>query len=514
MPVQKNASEAGQAVLVFVLLVSMFLIGALGWGLDGAQMWAQRQMAQAAADSAAQAGIMSFFDGTNSGSTYGTAPPYSNPATYTCTSADAGTTTPKTPCRYAALNGFTPASGDTVGLAFGDSTTAGAPAVSLSPSSADAVSWMTVTVTRSVSTVFMRIFGINSTTVTASGTAAIVNVLSPVPIIVTHPTMNGSFSVSGTGNIPKIKICGGPRMSVQVNSSSGSSLSATGNPVVDLSHAGPNDPGDCSAGTGADFGNHGNQGSTPFVLSSGTTGTYDPQDSPILDPLSGVSAPAVPAAAPAKVALANGASGCPASPPKACMLYSPGLYTSNITVSNEVAVFKPGIYYMNGASFQTSGGNGYMTMATEFTDTGAGTTGTGWTGNMLVYMTGAGSPAATGTINIGANGSVSLTGSPSGSSYKGILFFVDHNAAAQTYTLDGGGGLSLIGTVYATNSLSTMLTTPSQYQTVHFQGNAGSSTYIAGEIIVSALTLSGTPGITMNLNSAASYIVRQVALVQ
>jgi uncharacterized membrane protein len=43
--------------------MSILLIGALGLAIDGGQMYAHRQMAQAAADAAAQAGIMSIFDG-------------------------------------------------------------------------------------------------------------------------------------------------------------------------------------------------------------------------------------------------------------------------------------------------------------------------------------------------------------------------------------------------------------------------------------------------------------------
>ena len=57
--------EDGQAVILVVVAMSVLLIGALGLAIDGGQMYAQRQMAQAAADAAAQAGIMSIFTGTN-----------------------------------------------------------------------------------------------------------------------------------------------------------------------------------------------------------------------------------------------------------------------------------------------------------------------------------------------------------------------------------------------------------------------------------------------------------------
>jgi hypothetical protein len=270
-------------------------------------------------------------------------------------------------------------------------------------------------------------------------------------------------------------------------------MGANGNPVVDLTHAGPN-------GTGADFGDFGGPTSPNFVLNSGT-GSFVPHASPILDPLSGVSLPAAPTTIGSEdtTTPVSTAQGYPPSPPKPCHFFSPGLWTTNIQVKNEVGVFKPGIYYMRGADFSTAA-NGHVVMASGLPD-GASGTNTGWTGNVLIYMTGTGNPAATGTIDVGANGSVNLVGSPSGSAYQGILFFVDLNAAAATHTLNGGGGLTLVGTICATNTLTGMQTTPSRYQTLSLQGNAGSSTNITGEIIVSALSLSGTPGVVMTLSN-------------
>ena len=130
---------------------------------------------------------------------------------------------------------------------------------------------------------------------------------------------------------------------------------------------------------------------------------------------------------------------------------------------------------------------------------------------MLVYNTG------TGQINIGANGSVSLVGSPNSSSYLGMLFFEDRNAAANTgknaHSMGGGGGLQLLGTIYLTNTLATMNADPTHYQELDLQGTPGSSTYIQGEIIVGTLHMAGNAAITMNLNSNAILDIRQVAMV-
>lgn len=522
-----------------VLAVGIFLMAAVGLAIDGAHLYAQRQLAQAAADAGAQAGIMSIFDGTNSSGTHQF--PAVSGTVYTCASSDA-----RTPCYFAeTLNGFNVASSDTV------TYTPNPAGVSVPGLSSDPINLLQVSVTRNVPATLMKLLGWSTIPVVATATAAIVTVESPVPIIVTHPTLPGSFSISGTGTTPKIKICGGPHRSIQVNSSA-NSINANGNPVVDLSKAGPT-VGSCN-GSGGEFANFGTplpasfQSSTPFVLLPSPNSYV--HASPIQDPLLGVSPPPVPADAPAPVPLANGAYGCPSAPAKACWLYFPGRYTTAIHVQIQTAVFAPGIYYMDGASvnFETAA-NGYMQMATGLTDNSttasvtltAGTlnaggvtsccgTNQGWdgtvaNGGMLVYMTGPSSASGdqVGQINVGANGSVSLIGSPICptapcpaspiTDYKNILFFVDRNAAAQSHSLDGGGGLTLIGTIYAPETVATMTTNPTQYQTVNLQGNAGSATNITGEIIASALTLGGTPGITMTL-SGVPLPLRQVALVK
>jgi Flp pilus assembly protein TadG len=47
-----------------VLALGIFLLAAIGLGIDGSRLYAERQMAQAAADATAQAAMMSIFDGT------------------------------------------------------------------------------------------------------------------------------------------------------------------------------------------------------------------------------------------------------------------------------------------------------------------------------------------------------------------------------------------------------------------------------------------------------------------
>lgn len=351
-----------------------------------------------------------------------------------------------------------------------------------------------------------------ASTISAEATAAITYVDAPVPILIMHPTLSGAFSTNGT---PSITICGGPSRSIQVNSNSATADSNNSNTHVDLSHAGPPDPGNCTTGTGADFAGRTTASTYGFTFQQGTTGHYVYQDSLMQDPLASVSAPSVPTNTGlmgTHVALANGTSGCPASPKKACQLYYPGLYTGGIDGKNSTPVFIPGIYYIQSSSGFDCSANCDIYMGTGFTDT---YTGTSWTGNVLFYNTGpSGNPTNAGAFSLTANGTVNLVGSPPTSAYKGILFFQDRNSQAQTHGLGGGGQMTLQGTIYLTNTLATMATTSSHYQELDLQGGPGSGTLIQGEIIVGKLHLGGNGGITMNLNSNSVILVSQVALVK
>lgn len=481
----RRRGENGQALILVVVAMGIVLIGALGLAIDGAQMYGHRQMAQVAADAAAQAGIMSIFNDTNTAG----AAAFSTSGAFTCTTSDA-----KGPCQYAAANGFGGTAADTVTIDFPGS--GAVPGVTLS--TVDPVTVIRATVQRTLNTGLIRFLGPSTSTVRAIAIAAIVDVVAPVPILVTHPTLPGALSSNGN---PTMRICGGPQRSIQVNSTSSTAVSLNSNTTVDLSKAGPLDSGTCTTGTGADFGDRGGPSAIPTPINVGTTGHYIQPAAVILDPLASVPAPAQPGTAGTDAPLANGVSGCPVAPAKPCGLYSPGNWNGGIDCKNETCVFKPGLYYMNNGGFGNHA-NGLMLMATGFAadpNTGAG---------MVVYSTG------TGTFAVGSNSNATLVGSDAASIYKGILFFQDRSSAAKSHSLGGGGNLSLKGTIYLTNTVATMTGTPTHYQALTLQGNSGNTTYIEGEIIVGTLSLGGTPNITMNLNAAATLHIRQVALVK
>ena len=498
IPVRKRKGESGQAILLVVLAMSIFLLGAAGLAIDASQMYGQRQQAQAAADAAAVAGIMSIFDGSNA--TAGNTRGFSTGSSFTCSTSDA-----RTPCYYAqTLNGFNTAK-DTVKVTPN-------PSLTIPNLSSDSVNMLQVTVSRQLTTTLMQFVSNWNPTVTASATGAIVSIVSPTPIIITHPSIPDALDMNGNTSIT---ITGGPTRSIQINSSNSAAYAGPSSGNVDLSKAGPND-------TGADFGVFGGPTTNPGDVLLGTTGHYLSPASPILDPLAGVTAPS-PASlktgtfTPGKC---TNCTGCPGYPSvTSCTEYTPGLYASGINIKNDTAMFDPGIYYIQSGGFTTKNSTVGMCGTACSSDP---TTKDG----MLIYDTGpaSGGCDASGGFTIDTNSNdvfygagvsaSNLTAAPA-SPYYGILFFEDRSACAQTHTLGQGNGcFSIIGTIYITNTLSIMQKTPTQYQTVDYHGTPCTGVQNFGEIIVSKLSLQGTASINMGLFPTGFLNVRQVALVQ
>ncbi len=495
--------ENGQAIVIVLIALALFLLGGVGLAIDASHLYAQRQMAQAAADSSAQAAVMSVFNRTNTG------PNAFGSVAFDC----AGPSDARTPCVFAGYNGFGKNGDDVVAVDFPGSV----PGVALSEEDDPAV--VRVTVLRTVDTTLLRFLGISNGKVSAQGTAATADVVSPVPIIVLHPTMPASFSKNGSNDIV---ICGGPSRSIQVNSSNAASIGISGvSGRVDLSKAGPKNwtgPNSCS-GEGADFGDFGGPSVYPGTLLLGNDGDYRQPASPIRDPLITVPPPPAQPLALPPVPVPAGAGACPATMPKPCLLYSPGRYIGGIKIKNNFALFLPGIYYIDGGGFKVQS-NGVVQMATGNTDPAACPVPSLETGcGMLVYNTGdASDDTFEITSNAGQLGGVNygnkLLGASDTSLYKGILFFQDRSSPYLKHELQGGGGLELRGTIYLTVTEPTMRTTPGTYQFFELQGTPGSATRIIGMIIVDRLLLGGTADIVMTLDPAAKLHIRQVALVR
>ena len=95
--------EKGQAALIVFVLLAVVLLGVLGLATDYTQVWAHRQMTQAAADAACQAGAADLFlQYTNPSATTSYGIDFSwIGSTYTC---DTAPNSP--PCQYASKNGY------------------------------------------------------------------------------------------------------------------------------------------------------------------------------------------------------------------------------------------------------------------------------------------------------------------------------------------------------------------------------------------------------------------------
>jgi len=303
-----SGGEGGQAVILLVVAMSVFLIGAVGLAIDGGQMYAQRQMAQTAADAAAQAGIMSIFRGTNL-----TAPsPFANsgtsPAPYVCTMTDG-----IAPCVFARDNGFGGTAADTVTLSYPQTV----PGVNLSPATVPAV---TVTVTRTLKMGLMQFLGAATSSITAKATAGLVGAVSHYCVYVLDPSGQDALLVNNGANVT-LNGCG---IAVASAASHGATISYVTLKATDVDIV-----GGCNC-----------TGTYPVIH----TGVL-PQS--VADPFASLPAPAP------GPCVKTGMY----SPPSNTTLV-PGNYCGGITVSNGVTnvTFLSGIYTITGGGVTFSGG--------------------------------------------------------------------------------------------------------------------------------------------------------------
>ncbi|PYV22727.1 MAG: hypothetical protein DMG27_17545, partial [Acidobacteria bacterium] len=363
--------DSGQVTIFVVLALGIFLLGAMGFAVDMANLWFHRQSAQTAADAACTAGAMDLLvDATNAKTTQGG---FTAGTDFDCSGA-----TGVAPCQYAALNGYNASlAKNSSASSLGNEVYATFPA-SVSGVSAGAVPPATLAPTPYIRIdvvdhvqVFLSamLSGSRSQPVHASAVCGLVLASAPTPLLILRPTDPNTLQITGSGGVT---IVGGPSRSIQVNSGNSSAAFITAN--VDLCKGGP-------LFTGSDLGTFGGP-SVPTVLGAcpagtgfrtGPTGRWAYPTSPIADPYAKVVPPTQPAAAPAPTAVAGptattpGVDGCPdrsgsntnqlpdnlvnasgnlvtATP--GCVEYHPGFYNRPIVVKQYTAIFEPGLYYM------------------------------------------------------------------------------------------------------------------------------------------------------------------------
>src|ERR1700688_791113 len=105
---KRQSRESGQAAVFLVLAMGLFLIGSMGFVVDGANLWFHRQSAQTAADAACTAGAMKMLSVAA-----GATPPDPNwiGNSFQCSGSMSGSgdnvpNSGSAPCQYAAFNGY------------------------------------------------------------------------------------------------------------------------------------------------------------------------------------------------------------------------------------------------------------------------------------------------------------------------------------------------------------------------------------------------------------------------
>jgi hypothetical protein len=377
-------SENGQAVLLVAVTMSIFMIGALGLAIDGSQMYAQRQMAQAAADAAAQAGIMSILRGTNITSThpFGTG---TSPAAYTCTTTDG-----ITPCVYARYNGFGGSTADVVTLSY-PATISG---VTLSSASVPAFA---VSVQRTMNTGLIRFAGAPSTSViTAKATAGLVSKASPYCVYVLDPSADYAFDANG-GLTVKASGC-----AIYVNSSNSGAMTVVGGAAITATAV------DVVGGVVEN-----NGGSITPAANLGAAA--------VADPFASLAAPAP--------------GNCTLHPtttnPATNAVLTPGTYCGGIYVGNGATnvTFDAGIYIIDGGGL-------------SFNGSGSTVSGSG----VMFYLTGTNSSYDSVAIQNGV--SVTFSAPTSGIYAGILFFQDRSITSTQNAAVTGGATMNLSGTLY------------------------------------------------------------------
>jgi hypothetical protein len=385
---QRRRTDAGQIVIFVVMGLSIFLLAFVGLATDYTGFWFHRQAAQSGADSTCQAAATDLLLVAQDQAT-----PNMNFTPTLNGTVDCTTNRTAAPCIIAKYNGFDAAlSGTNVLMTF-PATVAGAP----TPPSDVAVPYVQVDVTQQMPAYFSRLLtGRSQVAVHAKAVCGLTSVPGPVPIIVLHPTDDTTLNMNGRTN--SIRIVGGPRQSIQVNSSSQSAVTSGSLTTVDLSLGGPGQ-------TGSDFGTFGGQATAPGGVNLGSTGQWLYPHLPIPDPYAAVPPPSNPGAPGGTSPFtANfGVDGCP--DPNGCDEFIHGAYPNGICVKSgggcgsaakgphRTAIFQPGLYYLGGIGLKLDANS-----TVRVTCCGGQADGDG-TGGVMFYFSGDGNTS----IYIGSN---------------------------------------------------------------------------------------------------------------
>jgi Putative Flp pilus-assembly TadE/G-like len=568
-------SQSGQASVLLLVILGTFLLASVGFAVDLSSMWFHRQAAQSAADSACVAGAMDMLYLHNGTIT-------SSPGFTVGTAGDCASSSGAALCQYANFNGYTATTSaaawgaGTARGAVAVSWTFPSSVTGVTAASGITYPFLNVVVREKPATWFMGLVGVQSLTVGASCTCGLAPGTPAAPLVILNPTIASALTLSGGAHIV---IVGGPQTSIEVNSSANGSPSsnASSNAVycnggngypIDTSAAGP-------AGTGGNLAIVGGPSTNQFcganyIMNNTTHALWKSPVAAVADPYAGVSAPTQPAGMVAEAVtpvatvaqgytptsdatygyiygtwVASGTDSCPNTAAKQhyltysstypynsgdiygnCLEFSPGYYPSGIDTTslagyaNDVVIFMPGVYYLNGnlnvgsattlrnawvgTQPSTLGVVFYFLSGGPLFAGGSGAASSSITSVASYYMNCSSTATPTGTpASLAGNVLISqcaaggtYVGAPSSDTYsatgnRGLLFFSAHSNTYSGTLIGAGASLNFSGELYFHNS--------SYADVVELDGAGNSTTYAVGGMVVDQLTLSGSGTIAMDV---------------
>jgi len=576
---------------VFLLVIlGTFLLASVGFAVDLSSMWFHRQTAQSAADAACVAGAMDMLYLHNGTIT-------SSPGFTVGTAGDCASSSSAALCQYAQFNGYTATtsaaawSPATAGGAVAVSWTFPSSVTGVKAASGITYPFLTVLVQEKPLTWFMGLVGVKSMAVAASCTCGLPPGAAPPPLVILNPTINSALTLSGGAHVV---IVGGSQTSIQVNSSANGSPSANdpsnavycngGNGYpIDTSTAGPSGTGGNVAVVGGPITNQ--FCGANYIMNNTTHALWKSPVAVAADPYASIPAPTQPAGkvleAVTPVAtvaqgytptsdatygytsgtwVASGTDSCPNTAAHQhyltysstyplnggniygnCLEFTPGYYPNGIDTtslagySNDVVIFMPGVYYLNGnlnVGSATTLRNAWIgsqpsTLGVMFYFLTGGPLFSGGSGaasgsitsvpsyylNCSSTISPVGTPASlTGNILLSQCGAAgTYIGAPSSDTYsttgsRGLLFFAAHSNTYNATLIGAGASLNFSGALYFHNN--------SYADLVELDGAGGSTTYAIGMIVVDRLTLSGSGIININVTSVTGSTPSEVGVFQ
>jgi hypothetical protein len=587
---RKLNSESGQASVFLLMILGTFLLASVGFAVDLSNMWFHRQAAQSAADAACIAGAMDMLYLHNG--TIATSPGFIVGTAGDCSLASAAAL-----CRYAQFNGYTATTSaatwgsSTAGGAIAVSWSFPTSVTGVTAASGITNQFLDVVVQEKAATWFIGLLGIKSLTVGGSCKCGLIGSGAAAPLVILNPTIGSSLTLSGGAHIV---IVGGPQTSIQVNSSADGSPSANASSNAVYCNGGNGYPIDTStagpSGTGGNLAIVGGPSTNQFcgasyILNDTTHAQWKSPVAAVADPYAGVFAPTQPAGkvqealtpvatvaqgyTPSSDAtygyiygtwVASGTDSCPNTAAQQhyltysstypyhggniygnCLEFTPGYYpngidtTSLAAYANDVVIFMPGVYYLNGnlnvgsattlrnawvgSQPSTLGTMFYFLSGGPLFSGGSGAASSSITSVPYYYLncSGTGNPVGapvslTGNVLVSqCTAGGSYVGLPSSDVYsatgnRGLLFFSAHANTYNATLIGAGASLNFSGDLYFHNN--------SYADLVQLNGAGGSTTYAIGSIVVDQLTLSGSGTIVMDVNGSAASSSPQVGLFQ